>query len=149
MRLMRLMVGCFCLLGLFSCSSTDRAEEQGETDTNDQLVRSFRGTVTGIVPVTQYSGKVAVAGIDPRWVVTIEVSPDENKRGRERKRSYAIHSPTKLFSQPADEVLNKTFDFREYETTGKTGRVLSRRLEVVLPEKPARLSTIISPCTPL
>lgn len=143
-----LVIACGCVAALLSCSGEHKAEPRGGLQTTERVVRSFRGTVTAIVQITDFSGEALVVDGDPCWVVTVVLSADDKqKKGEADERCYAIHSPTKLFAMSAEEALNKTFDFTEYETRDEQGKVSWRRLEAVSLEVAFRdkIDPIVSP----
>jgi hypothetical protein len=80
----------------------------------------FKGRVVSIVTLREHKGAAIQTHIDPRYAVTVDVlsANSESPPFRNGKRVVlAIHSPTRLFSVTADEILTgRNFNFAITQT---------------------------------
>lgn len=95
---------------------------ESASDAGKKPAYSFQGQVVGIVPLDKYEGKAIPTGPNDGYVVVIkEVVPAfgtvPDRQGN--ALAYAIHSPTKLFAAPTEQVLGKRFTFKVWTADGE------------------------------
>jgi len=103
-----------CIAGCGSRSQLAGDRSSGDSECRTKPMYTLTGQVAGIVVLDRYEGVVVPAATDPSYVVVVSgirdvsgIAPPLN----EGRLAFAVHSPTKLFAAPADQVIGRWYEF--------------------------------------
>ena len=92
----------------FLCGCSER---EHPSDTSHPVAR-FTATVKWIEPIGGRAATVVPIGVDPRWLVAVEVLSAEKVTESFPKKGgviLAIHSPINVFQTPAEELSGRSY----------------------------------------
>ena len=109
------------------CAAIQNRLLSEEPESEPQVVRTFVGTVEQIVYLSDFKASAIAADPDPRWVVTVSLTTEQDDGKKKRETlSFAIHSAVKLFAMTGDEAKGKSFRFvQTHHKPGETNFNLS------------------------
>ena len=103
-----------CIAGCGRGSPLAREGLYRDSECRSRPMYTLIGQVARIVILDRYEGVVVPAATDPSYVVVVSGIRDVSGPTpalNEGTLAFAVHSPTKLFAAPADQVIGRWYEF--------------------------------------